>query len=139
MTQATQTHSQTITPYLLYEDADAAMRWLADAFGFREVERMPGAAGGLHLEAEVTPEGARLYLGSPPGDFHGPARIGRTSLLYILVDDVDAHCARAREQGAEVVEEPGDQPYGHRRYTCRDPEGHEWTFAAPIEAKADRG
>jgi uncharacterized glyoxalase superfamily protein PhnB len=134
---AQQAQTQTITPYLLYEDADAAMTWLAGAFGFREVDRMTGAAGGLHLELEVEPEGARIYLGCPPGDFRGPSRVGRTSLLYVLVADVDAHFARAREAGAEVVEEPSDQPYGHRRYTCRDPGGHEWTFAAPIEPAGD--
>jgi uncharacterized glyoxalase superfamily protein PhnB len=135
----TQTQTQTITPYLLYEDADAAMSWLAGSFGFREVDRMTGAAGGLHLEAEVEHGGARLYLGSPPGDFRGPARAGRTSLLYVLVDDVDQHYLRAREQGAEIVDEVGDQPYGHRRYTCRDPQGHEWTFATPIESEGGRG
>lgn len=86
----------------------------------------------------TTPDGARLYLGSPPGDFQGPARAGRTSLLYVLVEDVDAHFAHAEDEGAEIVEELSDQPYGHRRYTCRDPQGHEWTFAAPIDPAGER-
>jgi uncharacterized glyoxalase superfamily protein PhnB len=30
---------QTVTPYLLYEDADGALEWLAKAFGFREQDR----------------------------------------------------------------------------------------------------
>jgi uncharacterized glyoxalase superfamily protein PhnB len=128
---ATTPQPQTITPYLLYEDADAAAGWLTEAFGAREVDRMHGGAGGLHVELELG-DGGRVYLGTPPGDFHGPRRVGRTSLLYVLVGDVDAHFARACEADAEVVEEPADQPYGHRRYTCRDPEGHEWTFACPL-------
>ncbi|HEX7165384.1 MAG TPA: VOC family protein, partial [Acidimicrobiales bacterium] len=44
-------------------------------------------------------------------------------------DDVDAHCDAARRAGAEIVEEPADQPFGDRIYLARDPEGHEWYFA----------
>ena len=120
---------QTVTPYMLYEDGEAAIEFLTRAFGFREVERTTGAAGGLHAELEVTPGGARVYLGSAGSGFRGPASVGRTSLVYILVDDVDAHHARARGAGAEVVEEPVDTPFGHRRYTCDDPQGHQWCFA----------
>jgi PhnB protein len=123
---------QSITPYLLYEDADAASAWLQRAFGFREVDRQTGAAGGLHLELELAPGDGRVYAGSPPDDFQSPAKVGRTSLLYVLVADVDAHYARARASGAEIVEKPTDAPYGDRRYTCRDPEGHEWCFASPL-------
>ena len=126
------TSAQTVTPYLLYEDADAALAWLERAFGFAEVDRMTGGGGGLHLELEVEPGGARIYLGSPPEGFRGPGTVGRTSLLYVLVEDVDAHFARAQAEGAEIVEPPGDQPHGHRRYTCRDPQGHEWSFAAVL-------
>jgi uncharacterized glyoxalase superfamily protein PhnB len=124
--------TQTITPYLLYEDADATMDWLARAFGFREVSRMAGVAGGLHLEIEIADDGTRIYAGSPPEGFRNPAEVGSTTLMYVLVDDVDAHHARAREAGAEITEEPNDQPYGHRRYTCTDPEGHQWTFASEL-------
>ena len=37
---------QTVTPYLLYEDADAAIDFLTRAFGFRETSRTTGQAGG---------------------------------------------------------------------------------------------
>jgi uncharacterized glyoxalase superfamily protein PhnB len=124
--------TQTITPYLLYEDAAAAMDWLARAFGFREVLRTTGEAGGLHAEMEIAADGARVYLGSPPHGFRNPRKVGRTAIMYVPVGDVDAHHARAKEAGAEVVEDPHDLPFGHRRYTCNDPEGHQWSFAAPI-------
>ena len=51
----------------------------------------------------------------------------------MYVEDVDAHCARAREAGAEIAEEPNDQPYGDRRYAAEDPEGHLWYFATPLQ------
>jgi PhnB protein len=125
---------QTVTPYLLYEDAPAAVTFLTEAFGFREVSRTSGVAGGMHVEMEVGGDGARIYLGAPGGDFRGPATAGRTSLLYVLVDDVDRHFERARAAGATIIEELTDLAYGDRRYGCRDPQGHEWTFAAPVAA-----
>jgi uncharacterized glyoxalase superfamily protein PhnB len=121
--------TQQITPYLLYVDGEAAIEFLGSAFGFREVERTTGGAGGLHAELEVSPGGGRIYLGQPPAGFENPAKVGRTSLLYILVEDVDAHYERAQAAGAAIVEEPNDLPHGHRRYGCSDPQGHEWYFA----------
>lgn len=125
--------AQTVTPYLLYEDAGSAVGFLAEAFGFREVTRMTGEGGGIHVEMEVTADGGRIYVGQPEGGFDGPGTVGRTSLTYILVDDVDGHHVRAVDAGATVIEEPTDVGYGARRYTCDDPQGHQWCFATPHE------
>jgi uncharacterized glyoxalase superfamily protein PhnB len=123
-----------VTPYLLYEDAEAAVEFLTRAFGFREVDRTIGGAGGLHVELEV-PGGGRVYLGQPPEGFRNPAAVGRTSLVFVLLDGVEAHHERARAEGAKIVEEPTDvTAAGHRRYGCRDPQGHEWFFAQLLEA-----
>jgi uncharacterized glyoxalase superfamily protein PhnB len=122
--------TQTITPYLLYEDGEAAIDFLARAFGFRLVNRMTGAAGGLH--AELALDDGRVYLGQPQSGFRGPAEVGRTSQVYVMVDDVDAHYERAKARGARVIEELNDLPFGHRRYGCVDPQGHEWFFASAL-------
>jgi uncharacterized glyoxalase superfamily protein PhnB len=53
-----------------------------------------------------------------------------TGGIYIIVDDVDGHAARAKAAGAEIVFEPVDQPYGGRGYTCRDVEGNIWSFGS---------
>lgn len=126
---------QAITPYLLYEDADAAVRFATDAFGFREVERMDGAGGGVHVELRLDGTGARLFLGAPADGFRNPREVGRTSLVYVLVEDVDAHFELARAAGAEIVEDLNTLPFGHRRYGCRDPQGHEWFFAQVLEER----
>jgi uncharacterized glyoxalase superfamily protein PhnB len=126
--------AQTVTPYLLYEDAEAAVEFLTRAFGFREVDRAIGVAGGLHVELEVGPEGSSIYLGQPPGGYQGPATVGGTSLVHVLVDDVDAHHERAKAEGATIVEELVDTPFGQRRYTCDDPQGHEWAFATVVSS-----
>ena len=125
--------SQQVMPYLLYEDAEAAVEFVTGAFGFREVDRAIGAAGGVHVELEVEPGGGRIYLGQPPAGFQNPATVGRTSLVHVLVDDVDAHHDRAKAAGATIVEELTDTPFGHRRYTCDDLQGHEWSFAQVVD------
>ena len=124
---------QTVTPYLLDEDAGTAIEWLAKAFGFREKERVEGPGGAVaHAEMDVG-DGSSVFLRGPGGDYRNPKQVGRTSLVYVYVEDVDGHCARAREAGAEIAEEPNDQPYGDRRYAAEDPEGHLWYFATPLE------
>lgn len=128
-----------ITPYLLYEDAAAALDWLSAAFGFRERLRQAAPDGGVrHAEMEL--EDGVILLGCPGPGYRNPARLGGvTQSLYVYVGDVDAHCRRARESGAKIIEEPGDQAYGDRRYGARDPEGHHWYFAAPIRNESPGG
>ena len=48
-------------------------------------------------------------------------------------EDIDAHCQRARQAGAEILQEPATQFYGDRTYRARDPEGHIWTVAQTVE------
>ena len=50
--------------------------------------------------------------------------------MFVYLDDVDAHYARAKAAGAEIVQEIADQEYG-RTYWARDPEGHDWFFTRP--------
>jgi uncharacterized glyoxalase superfamily protein PhnB len=124
--------TQTVTPYLLYEDAGAALEWLTRAFGFRETSRIENDSGAVgHAEMDVG-DGSIVYLGAPGDGFRKARDAGRTALVYLLVPDVDEHCARAREAGATIVEEPADQPYGDRRYAAEDLEGHHWYFAQRI-------
>jgi uncharacterized glyoxalase superfamily protein PhnB len=53
-----------------------------------------------------------------------------TQGVFIYLDDVDAHCERARAAGARIEKPPQDLPYG-RSYTAHDPEGHPWYFTRP--------
>jgi len=119
-----------ISPYLNYEDTGAMLEWLVRAFGLTERHRQCGPDGGV-VHAEMALEDGVVMLGSPGGGFRNPKHLGQvTQSLYIYLDDVDAHCARARAAGAEIIEEPAEQPYGDRRYGACDPEGHRWYFAS---------
>lgn len=51
----------------------------------------------------------------------------------MVVDDVDGHFEHARSNGAKILYEPVDQPYGYREYSARDPEGHLWSFMKPLD------
>jgi PhnB protein len=123
--------SQTVTPYLLYASCEGALDFLAQAFGAEEVLRYSGPEGYVN-HAETRIAGASVYLGNPGAGYRGPRIAGETVGVYVLVDDVDALYERARAAGAEVVEAPTDQEYGHRRFSARDPEGHRWYFAQEL-------
>jgi uncharacterized glyoxalase superfamily protein PhnB len=47
------------------------------------------------------------------------------------VDDVDAHCERARAAGATILREPTEPGVGFRIYSAEDAEGHRWMFGQP--------
>jgi uncharacterized glyoxalase superfamily protein PhnB len=126
-----------VIPYLLYADCEAALAFLARAFGFEEVLRYVGEAGYVN-HAEMRLGEARIFMGDPGDDYRNPRSLGNETVgLYIYVDgDVDELCERARGAGAEIVEEPTDQEYGERRFTAKDPEGHVWYLAQPTRQVA---
>jgi len=123
-----------ISPYLYYEDGAAAIEWLTRAFGFRERMRMPGEEGRI-MHAELELDGGIVMLANPPREaFKNPKALGTsTSSVYTYVDDVDSHFDRAKEAGAEILQEPETMPYGDRHYGAKDPEGHEWWFGQHVK------
>ena len=50
------------------------------------------------------------------------------TVVYVAVDDPDAHHERATAAGAEIVMPPTNMDYGSREYAARDPEGNVWSF-----------
>lgn len=123
----------TVIPTLVFADAHAAIDWLCRAFGF-ERQMVVEDEDGTVEHAQLAFGNGMIMLGTARDDGYGalvgpPA--GRcTQGLYLVVADVDVHYARARESGAEIVMEIEDKDYGGRDYTCRDPEGHVWTFGS---------
>jgi uncharacterized glyoxalase superfamily protein PhnB len=117
-----------------YDDAPAAIDWLCRAFGFTRHLVVPGE-GGTIAHAQLVLGNGMIMLGSARDDEFGrlqrtPRAAGdvRTQSVYVIVTDVDAHCAQAREAGARVVMAPRDEDYGGRFYSCLDPQGHLWNF-----------
>jgi PhnB protein len=124
--------STSVTPYLAYADAPAAIEFLCKAFGFVERFRYPMPDGKIG-HAELALGDAPLLLASEweAANLVSPSKLsGLHAQIFCAVEDVDAHHARAREAGATIAAEPKDE-HGMRRYRAVDPEGHRWMFAAP--------
>jgi uncharacterized glyoxalase superfamily protein PhnB len=120
-----------IFPALRYRDADAAIAWLGRAFGFEERAVHRDDAGVVqHAELQLGSGIVMLGQHRDGGWFGGrePDPLASTIGIYAVVGDVDAHHARARAAGAEIVRELTDQDYGAREYSARDLEGNLWSF-----------
>jgi len=122
-----------ITPYLLYEDVGEALKFLTDAFGFRRCgDTVQGPDGKIH-HASMQLGDNLVMMGCPGAHYRNPKHLGGvTQNLYVNVESVDEHFARAKKVGATILQPPTDTQYGHRRYGAADPEGHVWYFAADI-------
>ena len=121
-----------VTPYLLYEDATAAIEFIKNAFGFSERQVFKDDDGRV-VHAELTYAGEAIMLGEPE-DFTSPARgNGATVLIHLYVDDVDKHYEMAKEAGAKITRDVADQEYGDRTFGVEDPEGHSWYLAQHVK------
>ena len=125
----------TVIPALQYQDARAAIDFLCTAFGFEKKAVYEGE-GGTIAHAELTLGNGMIMLGSVNESAYGkllkrPRDAGGVTMgVYAIVDDVDAHFARAKAAGAVIAREPVTQDYGGRDYIAKDPEGHVWTFGS---------
>jgi PhnB protein len=120
---------QRITPYLFYEDVGAVLEFLARAFGFQETLRYNGPEGYIR-HAEMRLGDGIIMLGDPGERYRNPRRTGVVSVaVHVTVADVQATFERAESAGAQIIEQPADQPYSGRRFGASDPEGHQWWFS----------
>ena len=127
----------TLLSALCYRDPKAALKALEAAFGFELVMLIEDGEGKL-VHSEMRCGDTLIMIGNEWTDDHrSPASIGgkNTQTVHIHIEtDIDAHCARARSAGFEVIAEPETQFYGDRTYRCSDLEGHIWTVSQTVEA-----
>ena len=118
----------TVTPVLVYPDVRAAVAWLEAAFGFTERVRI----GDSHrAQLRVGVDGA-VVVAEVGGDRVAPAGSGAAHLIKVRVPDVDAAFARARDQGARVVEDLTTWEYGERSGILEDIGGHRWELTQTL-------
>jgi uncharacterized glyoxalase superfamily protein PhnB len=129
-----------ISSALYYDDPHAAIDWLCRAFGFEVQLKIVGDAGSIEHSELVFSGGLVMVSGldgkaDRPPYRRTPSQIGggNTQNMMVYVDDVAAHCKRAREAGAKIVQEPethdyGDEYWADRGYECIDVGGHHWWF-----------
>ena len=125
-----------VIPCLRYRDAPKAIEWLCETFGFTKQMVVPGENNTV-MHAQLSFGNGMIMLGSAasidseysklikqPDEISGAA----TQTLYIVVEEADAFYARAKAAGCEIIMDIKDEDYGGRDFTCRDLEGHVWTF-----------
>ena len=119
-------------PTLRYRDPAVAVDWLCAALGFER--HFVAEEAGQIVHAQLRRGDDLLFLGPDHADdkygMHSPLVLNGTNqcVCVAVSDDLDALCAQARSAGATIITEPYDTAYGSREFTCRDIEGHIWTF-----------
>jgi uncharacterized glyoxalase superfamily protein PhnB len=130
-----------ISSSVFYTDARAAIDWLCRVFGFEVRLKVEGEGGAIeHCELTyldgLIMVGQEGHVSRPEHErMVSPRSTGgrNTQLMAVFVDDVDAHCARARAAGAAIFREPETNDYGaeyamDRTYGATDLDGHMWFF-----------
>jgi len=119
--------SAAVIPVLIYPDVREAVDWLVGAFAFAERVWI-----GENHRAQLSFGDGALIVGDIRGDRRAPRAGEVTHSVVVRVQDAQAHCAHAREHGAQIRTEPTDHPYGERQYDAEDPWGHQWTFSQTL-------
>jgi DNA-binding transcriptional MerR regulator/uncharacterized glyoxalase superfamily protein PhnB len=120
---------------LVYADIAAAHDWLVRVFGLGpgRLDR-DGQGRAVHGELYAGDGVIWMHQEEAASGLASPRSVGvATAAVAVMVDDVDAHYRHATSEGAAIVYEPVDQPYGYRVYSAHDLEGHLWSFMKPVE------
>ena len=129
---------------VFYDEAPKAIDWLQRAFGFEVRLKVEGDTGRIEHSELTFGEGVvmvsdatldRRAWGKSPRALGG----ANTQSAMFYVDDVEAHCARARSAGAKILVEPKTSDYGEdywsdRSYEVEDLEGHHWWFCQRLRS-----
>ncbi|MEU8171555.1 VOC family protein [Microbispora hainanensis] len=120
--------------FLPHDDPDVALAFYRDVLGF-EV-RGDAGYGGMRWITVGSPgqPGTSIVLyppGGNPGVTDDERRTiaammakGTFAMITMSTGDLDGLFRRLQDQGAEIVQEPAEQPYGVRDCAIRDPAGN---------------
>jgi PhnB protein len=124
-----------VTPYLIVDDAAKAIEFYKKAFGAEEKFRMPMGENRIgHAEIKIGDSFVMLADEFPEMDHLGPrARGGTTVSLLLYVNDVDGAFRTALDAGAKELRPLDNQFWGDRMGTLTDPFGHQWSLATHVE------
>ena len=120
--------------FLPHDDPDASLAFYRDILGF-EVRNDVGYGGMRWITVGPADQpGTSIVLDPPtanPGITDDERRTiaemmakGTYATIVLATKDVDDAFERVQASGAEVVQEPSDQPYGVRDCAFRDPAGN---------------
>ena len=117
--------------FVQVHDPDEAMTFYRDTLGLelrndvaREDFRWITVGAGSQPGVEIV---LTNYVNGAPGDGDALAALlakGALNGVHFHTDDLDAAFERVRASGAEIVQEPAEQPWGVRDGAVRDPAGN---------------
>jgi PhnB protein len=118
---------QTLTTYLVAQDADALVNFVKQTFDAEETLRVgPGSEGGMHCEVRLGDSKLMIGGGGPGFAWKGDPKPGA---FHVYVRDCDAVYRRALDAGGTSLDEPADQSYGERSASVVDAAGNHWYIA----------
>jgi catechol 2,3-dioxygenase-like lactoylglutathione lyase family enzyme len=117
--------------FVLVHDPELALAFYRDALGLelrndvaREGFRWITVGGASQPGVEIV---LTNYLNGSPADGDALAALvakGALNGVHFHTDDLDAAFEKVRASGAEIVQEPTEQPWGTRDCAVRDPSGN---------------
>ncbi len=126
----------TLTPYIILNDAEAAIRFYKDAFGATERYRLTGLEGRGIMHAEMNFGDTVLMLADecPQWATKSAKSLGGSPTRFVLAVP-DAHKAfeKAVQAGCKAIRPVTDMFYGERSGCVEDPFGFVWTVSMHIE------
>ena len=125
----------TVTPYLMFSGASAAIEFYKKALGASEVMRLDDPTGRIH-HAEIKIGDSRIMLADEHPEIQAlsPKTIGGSPVsMHLYVEDVDSAIERAVAAGAKLIRPVADQFYGDRVGGIEDPFGYRWFIATHKE------
>ncbi|HKV88691.1 MAG TPA: VOC family protein [Candidatus Dormibacteraeota bacterium] len=130
--------------FIAVHDHDEALAFYRDALGLEvrndvkfEGMRWVTVGSPSQPEVNIVLEPPLALPHASPADKKALAELLAKGLLRGVIfttDDCDATFERIRNAGAEVLQEPMDQPYGVRDCAFRDPSGNMLRFNQPTPA-----
>jgi PhnB protein len=124
-----------LTPYLIVDDANAAIDFYISVLGASERMRMAGPDGRVgHAELNIGDSMIMLADEYPDMDVRGSRTVGGTPVtLHVYVENVDEVFERALGAGATALRQLENKFYGDRSGQFEDPFGHRWDVASHVE------
>jgi PhnB protein len=120
-----------INPHIVVQGAERAAVFYAEAFGAREVSRIPTPDGRL-MSVVLRVGETQLHVADefPEMGVLAPPTIGGTAVVLGLdVDDAEAVFAQAVAAGATVRQPVAEMFWGDKHGQVEDPFGHRWNVA----------
>ena len=119
------------TCFVIVHDPDLALAFYRDTLGLevrndvaRESFRWITVGAPAQPDVNIV---LTNYLNGSPADGEAVAALvakGALNGVHFRADDLDAAFEKVRDAGAEIVQEPTDQPWGTRDFAVRDPSGN---------------